>query len=143
MKKKIAVTAVVATLFLGGAVACQPEDADSVDKPAPAQEKKAEPDSPPSLAPSDFSVDLKIKDKQCFGSAGCNVTAEPDVTYVGPGDIPQGNFSLTFEVTGDESGPIIETLDIRDGKVSDWFSEIWMSTSSSGTEITAEVTEVE
>jgi hypothetical protein len=139
MKKNLAITAVAASLFLGGVVACQPEDADSVDKSAPAQEKEVESSS---LSPSDFTVDLKVKDKQCFGSAGCNVTAEPDVTYVGPGDVPQGSYSVTFEVTGDSAGPIIQTLEVQDGKVSDWFPEIFMSTPSSGTEIRAEVTEV-
>ena len=34
-------------------------------------------------APEDFEISVRVTEKQCFGSAGCNVSFTIDPTYVG------------------------------------------------------------
>lgn len=108
---------------------------------ATAEEAAPSPEYTP--ATTDFSVKLKVTEKQCFGSAGCNVTVEPKITKVEPSVPDEGTIDLTFKISGDESGPVIETstLDLADGTYS--VSEIWLSTPSSGVTPTAKVTEIE
>lgn len=89
-----------------------------------------------------FTIDLKTKSKQCYGTAGCNVTVEPDLTYVGIDDIdPDATYEITYEIHGDESGPVIETAELSDQSSLN-YSESLISTPSSGTKITVEITDV-
>jgi hypothetical protein len=97
---------------------------------------------------SDWVLKVKIKDKQCFGSAGCNVTAKITPYYNGAGsfetDLPdEGVIELTYKVTGDESGPITGTLEIDCSDQTNEIGEESMSTRRSGTEVKATVTDVE
>lgn len=90
----------------------------------------------------DFAIELKVKEQQCFGSAGCNLTVEPKLSIVG--NIPdEGTAEITFRVSGDESGPLIETIeaDLSSGMYDS--SEIFMGTSSSGIVPKAKITDVE
>jgi len=93
----------------------------------------------------DWKVTLKTVDKQCFGSAGCNVEVKPSLKYVGSASLPdEGLLSITFRVSGDESGPVIETIEADlsdDGTYS--YSTVYMSTSSGSVEPKAKVTDVE
>jgi hypothetical protein len=92
----------------------------------------------------DWEVKLKVTEKDCFGSAGCLVTVEPKVTYVGYGEAPEvGTLDITFEISGDEDGEKIETvtIDLTDGMYS--FSPITVSTPSESTKPRAKVSEVE
>jgi hypothetical protein len=67
--------------------------------------------TPDPLDLNDFTVDLKVTDKQCFGSAGCNVTVEPNLTFVHAVDQLDGrSYSVTITITGDSSGPVITTI---------------------------------
>ncbi len=67
---------------------------------------------PEPLAVDDFKATLRVTDKQCFGSAGCNVTVEPNLEYLGTLDVLENrSYSVTLEITGDESGPVITTID--------------------------------
>jgi hypothetical protein len=65
---------------------------------------------------SDFVMRLRVTSKQCFGSAGCNV--EYDVIPKWAGDQPaadarlDGEYDLTYAVTGSEDGPIVETMTV-------------------------------
>lgn len=137
------------SLAVGVAAGCSAPKAETADvaKPtdavAPADETRpaAEP-TPAAPTASDFAIKLKIKEQQCFGSAGCNVTVEPKLSIVG--DIPgEGTAEITFKVSGDESGALIETIeaDLASGTYDS--SEILMGTSSSGIVPKAKITDVE
>ncbi|MET0234652.1 MAG: hypothetical protein ABW224_08450 [Kibdelosporangium sp.] len=81
---------------------------------APALTPVAVPTSTPKPKPvvsaQDFKVDLKVVSKQCFGSAGCNVTVEPAITYLGTLTYELA-CDLTYSLSGDESGETIETAE--------------------------------
>lgn len=64
-------------------------------------------------AREECSLDLKTKSRQCFGSAGCNVTLEPNLSYLGPLPLdPDKTYSITYEVRGSEDGAIIQTMEL-------------------------------
>ncbi|WP_430477289.1 hypothetical protein ACQZM9_00105 [Streptomyces sp. P11-1] len=91
----------------------------------------------------DFTVTLKTTSKQCFGSAGCNITVEPKVSYAGllPLD-PGKEYSITYEVHGSEDGSIIQTMELSD-QTSLSYRPTVLSTSTSKAKLTAKVTDVE
>lgn len=86
-----------------------------------------------------YAVDLKVKSKQCFGSAGCNVEVTPDISMLETENLPTGTVELTYKITGDESGPIIETttLYLKRGKYD--VETTYMSTTSTYIEPKAKV----
>lgn len=58
-----------------------------------------------------FELSVRIKEKQCFGSAGCSVTFVVEVALNTP--LPEGaTWEVTYEVTGPDDGPIIGTFEI-------------------------------
>ena len=92
----------------------------------------------------DFTIELTTKSKQCFGSAGCILKVEPDLTYNGYlSELdPEVSYDVIYEITGDESGMIVETLTLSDqDDVS--FSQTMVSTSSSAVVPKAKVVGVE
>jgi hypothetical protein len=91
----------------------------------------------------DFAIELRTKSKQCFGSAGCNLVVEPKLTYNGDtADLdPALTYEITYEITGDESGSILETAELTD-QTTLTFNETSLSTKSSGTELSVEVMDV-
>lgn len=95
------------------------------------------------LGPVDFKIALKTKERQCFGEVGCNITVEPDITYLGDtADIdPDMVYDITYEVHGDEGGTITQTVQLRDQDELS-FNEVYVSTASSSTKVTAEITDV-
>lgn len=62
--------------------------------------------------PADFKIGIKVLKQSCFGSAGCNVTYRIDPQYVGPGTL-NGSYEVTYQVTGGEDGPQINTFTIE------------------------------
>lgn len=90
--------------------------------------------------PEDYTVDLKVTSQQCFGSAGCNVTVEPELTYTADTPAPDMSCDVTYKISGDESGPVIETATVEGVDV--WVTPSALSTSSASVETTAEVTDV-
>ena len=90
-----------------------------------------------------FTIKLRTTERQCFGSAGCNVTVEPDVTYLGLTDDldPDAVYEITYEIHGDESGPVIDTMELSDQSQLT-FSPSMVSTISSGTRLTVQITDV-
>ncbi|MFF7977160.1 hypothetical protein [Streptomyces sp. NPDC007905] len=90
-----------------------------------------------------FTIKLKTTKRQCFGSAGCNVTVEPTLTYLGDsGSIdPNAVYEITYEIHGDESGPVIETAELSD-KTSLNYTPSLIQTASSGTKVSVEITDV-
>lgn len=91
-------------------------------------------------APEDFLIELDITEQQCFGSAGCNVTVEPSVTYLGlePYD-PNTTYRLTFEVTGGEA-PVIQTLEFTGAEIT--YRPVRVSTESENYELSATPTAI-
>lgn len=93
-----------------------------------------------SPVPSDFEVDLIVKEQECFGSAGCNVTLRVEPSYVGT-NVPTGTWEVTYEVTGIEDEPQIQTFTLDGSEVS-YQPEINVQTTSRSAEPVAEVTDV-
>ncbi|GAA3233255.1 hypothetical protein MTQ10_11235 [Streptomyces sp. XM83C] len=91
----------------------------------------------------DFSIELRTTERHCFGSAGCNVTVEPELTYLGlTSELdPDATYEITYEILGDESGPIIETAELTD-RTSLTYHQTSVSTDSSSTTVSVEITEV-
>lgn len=89
----------------------------------------------------DITLTVKVTDKQCFGLAGCNVDIKLDLGYVGPSLSPDDTFEVTYQVTGDESGPIIGTLELTGDQYT--VPEHSLSTRSSRTKILVKVTGVD
>ncbi|MEV6169707.1 hypothetical protein AB0L99_15965 [Streptomyces sp. NPDC051954] len=90
-----------------------------------------------------FTIKLKTTQSQCFGSAGCNVTVEPVLTYLGDseGIDPDAVYEITYEIRGDESGPVIETAELTD-QTSLNYSPSLISTASSSTKASVGITDV-
>ena len=63
--------------------------------------------------PADYAVNLVVTRKACFGSAGCNVTVEGELSIVGPAALTyDDSVSITYQIDGGEDGPLIETIDV-------------------------------
>ena len=161
--------AALAGLLLGGAVGGAGDDTTTTAAPAPTVtatttvtadppvvEGGSEPTEEPAPEPEptteepaaydpkakDFKVSIKTTDKQCFGSAGCNVTYKVGLDYLGSTPLPSdGTTDITYEVSGAED-EIIGTLELKgDGTFST--SEEIASTSSSSKKLAAKITEVD
>ncbi|WP_330280508.1 hypothetical protein OHO83_38365 [Streptomyces sp. NBC_00569] len=147
--------AVIAAVVATGIVVTQSRDDDT--KPATAARSSApdknvatdaakEPEPEPTYSDVDadsFTIDLKTKSRQCFGSAGCNVTVEPDLTLVIDSESvdPDAVYEITYEIHGDESGPIIETAELSD-RTSLNYTPSMISTASASTKVSVEITDV-
>lgn len=92
----------------------------------------------------DFTITLKILDKQCFGDAGCNITYRPVLTMnLMPADLdPSASYDITYVVRGGSSGPQTGTL-IATGDQYQQPSEEFTDTPSQGTKLTVKITTVE
>ncbi|MFJ6087471.1 hypothetical protein ACIQI8_39400 [Streptomyces sp. NPDC092369] len=148
--------AVIAAVIGTGIVVARSGDADG--KPASAGSTSSapdedavtvaeeEPDPSPvydEVAAEDFTIELRTTSRQCFGSAGCNVTVEPDLTFLGDSeDIdPDAVYGITYEIHGDESGPVIATAELSDRTSLNYTPSV-ISTVSSGTKVSVEITGV-
>jgi hypothetical protein len=91
---------------------------------------------------SDFSITLKVKSRDCFGDAGCNVTYVPVLTIVGSQvDQDAGSYSITYEVRGGTDGAEVDTIDVDSGKYDQ--SEGFAQTARASSKLTAVITDVE
>ncbi|MFK0110012.1 hypothetical protein [Streptomyces sp. NPDC091217] len=90
-----------------------------------------------------FTIELRTTARHCFGTAGCNVTVEPTLTYLGDSESidPDGVYEITYEIHGDESGPVIETAELSD-RTSLNYTPSMISTASVGTNVSVEITDV-
>ncbi|MET9080783.1 hypothetical protein ABZX77_02620 [Streptomyces sp. NPDC004237] len=90
-----------------------------------------------------FTIELRTTKRQCFGTAGCNVTVEPTLTYLGDSESidPDAVYEITYEIHGDESGPVIETAELSD-RTSLNYTPSMISTASAGTNVSVEITDV-
>jgi hypothetical protein len=145
--------AVIAAVVATGAVVVRSGNHDN--KPAAAATSTAHdadavstetPDPAPTYAEVDagsFTIGLKTTGRQCFGAAGCNVTVEPDLTFLGDseGIDPDAVYEITYEIHGDESGPVIATAELSDQASLNYTPSV-ISTASASTEVSADITDV-
>ncbi|MGK3203748.1 hypothetical protein [Amycolatopsis sp. MEPSY49] len=68
----------------------------------------------PEPTAKDYSVDLAVVSKQCFGSAGCNVVVEPKLNALGASTL-LWECDITYSISGDSSGELIETAYAQGG----------------------------
>ncbi|MFF9410167.1 hypothetical protein ACF1B0_32265 [Streptomyces anandii] len=110
--------------------------------PKPASDPTTQSPAYADPSPSDFTMKLTIKRKHCFGSAGCNVDVEPDLSYGGilPLD-PDKTYEITYQINGDTSGPVTETISLTNGTSMEYYPSS-LSTANSRTRITGKVTDV-
>ncbi|MEV7550659.1 hypothetical protein AB0N89_13630 [Amycolatopsis sp. NPDC089917] len=96
----------------------------------------------PPLTSGDFTLEPKTHSKQCFGSAGCVWVVEPAVTYKGTPEamLSHGMCSMTYEITGDKSGTVTETLTFIGTSVT--MHRSVLSTPSSKTKVTVKIVSV-
>ncbi|MFF4276923.1 hypothetical protein [Streptomyces sp. NPDC001536] len=115
----------------------------AVDDATDVEEEAAPKPTYADIDAEDFTMDLRTTDRQCFGSAGCNVTVQPKLTYNGfTQDLdPDAVYEITYEIRGDESGPIIATAELSDQTTLN-FRPSLVSTRSSAVKITVKITDV-
>ncbi|MEU0167726.1 hypothetical protein ABZ214_20015 [Streptomyces iakyrus] len=147
--------AVIAAVVATGVIVVQSNNDDS--RPATTAETNSsaeeladtaadEPEPEPTyseLAADDFTIKLRTTERQCFGSAGCNMTVEPRLSYLGlTEDIdPDAVYEITYEIRGGESGPVIETAELSD-RTSLNFTPTVLSTASASSKVSVEITDV-
>lgn len=93
------------------------------------------------MAPRNLKIAIRTRSKECFGSAGCNVTIQIDPSYVGTQDVSTGSWEITYEIRGGEDGPLVETMTLEDGTFS-FPAEQNLGTTSSTARLEAVVTNV-
>lgn len=90
---------------------------------------------------NDFKLTVKILKKECFGSAGCNITYRVQVSYEGQPLNPSETWEVTYEVRGGEDGPVINTFTVNGDQASVDEREN-LSTSSASSRLSVVVTDV-
>lgn len=90
--------------------------------------------------PADFTLGVKVLDKQCFGSAGCNISYRINFTRIAPTVPRDGTFEVTYSVRGGDAGEVVGTIEVDNGDYSP--QEGYTSTASSAKKLTAVVTDV-
>lgn len=89
----------------------------------------------------DFELTPKITDKECFGSAGCNVSFRIDLVYSGQTLDDDTTWLVTYEVTGIEDGPMIGSLELTGSTFSAQTETV--STTSQKSKVSIKVTDVQ
>lgn len=146
--------AVIAAVVATGIVVVQSRDegnkpaASASTSSAPAEDvvTAAEEEPEPSYDVVDadsFTIELRTTRRQCFGSAGCNVTVEPELTILGDSEAidPDAVYEITYEIRGDEDGPVIETAELSD-QTSLNYSPSLVTVPSSNTKLSVKITDV-
>ena len=90
--------------------------------------------------PADFKVGISILRKQCFGSAGCNVTYRIAPEYSGPSLTDAQFFTVTYIVQGGED--LILGSFAMHGNMASVHPEDFTSVPRSASKLTVTVTEV-
>lgn len=101
--------------------------------------------SPPYVAlprPEDFTIGVRVLEKKCFGSAGCNVGYQIDPKYTGIRTLPKDPFTVIYEVTGGEDGPQVNNFEVINGESISFPKEERVGTASSGAVLKAKATGV-
>ncbi|MFE2047975.1 hypothetical protein ACFXAS_05670 [Streptomyces sp. NPDC059459] len=113
------------------------------DVAAPAVEEEAAPEPAyATLSADSFKMTLRTTERQCFGSAGCHMTVEPSLEYLGTDVVdPDAVYDITYEIRGDESGPVIETAELSNSTSLN-YTPTMISIPSAGTKVSVEITDV-
>ncbi|WP_091178192.1 hypothetical protein [Microlunatus flavus] len=92
---------------------------------------------------SDFKLGVKTLSKECFGSAGCNVSFRIKPSYVGSQDLPtSGEIEVTYKITGLQD-PVENTFTVDGEGTITYTKEEDGQTQSKGDKLGAKVTDVE
>lgn len=121
---------------LGGAVL-------SPDAPPSRSGRSAQPDNKVTYSANDFGVELRVKSKRCSGFDGCKVVLGVEPEYLSSGDGPEGVWEVTYEITGDEDGPITRTFTVEGGRMKNLTGDELVSTPSEAVEPEAHVVSVQ
>lgn len=98
----------------------------------------------PSLTKTDVKLEIKVKSKQCFGSAGCSIEYAIDArTSIAKIKRSNADWSVTYEITGDSSGPITGTLTLHPDGTYQQESFMQADTKRSAVQLKIKVLEVE
>ena len=90
---------------------------------------------------SDFTITVDVLSKQCFGSAGCNLTYRVQPSYHGPAlDLGQ-QYTITYQINGTQDGAQVESFTMQ-GTSAQVQQQETAQTASSGMQLTAQVTNV-
>lgn len=90
---------------------------------------------------ADFTLEVKVLEKSCFGAAGCNVTYRMGVAYSAAEPLdPNITYEITYEVKGTKD-PKIGTLKVT-GTDFQADEKEFVQTSSSGKQLTAQITAI-
>ncbi len=150
-KREIAIGAACAILgLLGGVLIDLPEDdpnsqtyQDEVAAERAGGDVSEEAADAPVVVPTvrDFSLAVRTKEEQCFGSAGCNVTLGLTPTYTGL-SVGDAVWDVTYRLEGIEDGASVGTFTL-DGDELSWSDESQVQTTTPGKRIRAVITSVD
>jgi hypothetical protein len=123
---------------VGGKTLGGPEAAKTTAAPPPAK-------SYATPTAKDFTIKAKVTQKQCFGSAGCNIQFTVDLNYTGTPAEPSSSWDVTYDAKGTED-PFTATIRLvfdADG-VNGTYSndEQFVQTKSSKTVVTPVITSI-
>jgi hypothetical protein len=89
-----------------------PDPLGDVEVPEP--EPEPEPLYADNIKPKDFTLTAKIMERQRFGTAGDIVRFRVEIEYHRAVDLdPDITYELTYEITGGDDGPEVNTVEIR------------------------------
>lgn len=95
----------------------------------------------PELLSTDVKLTVKVLDKECFGTAGCNLEYKVLATWP-PSKVARGDsYAITYEVSGPEDGKQIGTLIVNDDETFKT-EEDFASTKNSSVKLKAAVTDI-
>lgn len=136
------------TVALGGCSAPAGNDRIKMATPssaAPAASTAAQGPASVSLPPvptaADYQIKIKTLSKQCFGTAGCNLSVRLSVEVVGTAALTRAA-ELSVRVTGGMDGAQVETITV-DGEGNYSAPEILVQTPNQGSKLRAKITDVE
>jgi hypothetical protein len=118
----LATTLSIASLGCSGHVGIDSKDI--------ATNASTKPNSPlPTYRPQakDFRIKINQTKKQCFGTAGCNISFQIAPTYSGPLPDPTRIFTVSYKVTGSASGAYVNSFTFQDGQAK-YLHEEYIST---------------
>jgi hypothetical protein len=148
--RRLILFAAVACLALAGAACAKPVDHAEVPQVVAQPDRATTTTHRPTTTtteapyvpvPADFTLTPVVTRKQCFGSAGCNVSYTMDVAYNSLEPLDEhADYAVTFEVRGGES-VAIDTIELSgDGSYMD--RENFTSTPNEGAVLSVVVTSV-
>lgn len=147
------IAAVVAALIVGigiGAAGNRENTQTNASQPAP--NAAAAPVAPPATTttakpkatkptPEQFTLAVKVLEKKCFGSAGCNVTYRIEPKYIGTAPLPDETIIVIYEVAGGDD-PQTNQFKLSGDGTATFDGEERIQTPKSSSVLTAKVTAV-